>query len=169
MAFVTELGNVTSFAEFQDVVDKDQRLFTTNESLSDDIVDAHLIRATERILTKLRASAWWKAYYVQRDNSINYRTSADIPALDPNLIIARKNDFTDLCVYTALSEFILPGIADFGNEDNAERQKMGYYTQKAETLFGELISMGDWYDFDDDSTIESTEKSPGYFNLKRVR
>jgi hypothetical protein len=46
---------------------------------------------------------------------------------------------------------------------------MGYYTQKAETLFGELISMGDWYDFDDDSTIESTEKSPGYFNLKRVR
>ena len=169
MAFVTESGNVTSFAEFQDVVDKDQRLFTTNESLSDDIVDAHLVRATERILAKLRASAWWKAYYVKRDTSINYLTTADIPAVNANRIKGRVNDFTDLCVYTALSEFILPGVADFGNEDNAERQKMGYYTQKAETLFGELISAGDWYDFDNDNTVESSEKSPGYYNPKRVR
>jgi hypothetical protein len=169
MAFVTESGTVTSFAEFQDVVDKDQRLFTTNESLSDDIVDAHLVRATERILAKLRASAWWKAYYIKRDASINYQTSADIPAVNANRIKARQNDFVDLCVYTALSEFILPGIADFGNEDNAERQKMGYYTQKADTLFGELILAGDWYDFDNDNTVESSEKSPGFYNLKRVR
>jgi hypothetical protein len=169
MAFVTESGTVTSFAEFQDVVDKDQRLFTTNESLSDDIVDAHLVRATERILAKLRASAWWKAYYVQRDSSISYNTTADIPAVDANRIKSRVNDFTDLCVYTALSEFILPGVADFGNEDNAERQKMGYYTQKAETLFGELISAGDWYDFDNDNTVESSEKSPGFYNPKRIR
>ena len=169
MAFVTESGNVTSFAEFQDVVDKDQRLFTTNESLSDDIVDQHLVRATERILVKLRASAWWKAYYVKRDSTINYNTTADIPAVNANKIKARQNDFIDLCVYTALSEFILPGIADFGNEDNAERQKMGYYTQKAETLFGELILAGDWYDFDGDATVESSEKSPGYYNPKRVR
>ena len=49
MAFVIELGTVTSFAEFQDVVNKDSRLFDANESLSDDIVDAQLIRATERI------------------------------------------------------------------------------------------------------------------------
>jgi hypothetical protein len=169
MAFVTESGTVTSFAEFQDVVDKDQRLFLTNESLSDDIIDGHLVRATERILAKLRASAWWKAYYVKRDSSISYNTTADIPAVNANRIKGRVNDFTDLCVYTALSEFILPGVADFGNEDNAERQKMGYYTQKAETLFGELISAGDWYDFDNDNTVESSEKSPGYYNPKRVR
>jgi hypothetical protein len=166
MAFVTESGTVTSFAEFQDVVDKDQRLFLTNESLSDDIIDGHLVRATERILAKLRASAWWKAYYVKRDSSISYNTTADIPAVNANRIKGRVNDFTDLCVYTALSEFILPGVADFGNEDNAERQKMGYYTQKAETLFGELISAGDWYDFDN---VESSEKSPGFYNPKRIR
>jgi hypothetical protein len=169
MAFVTESGTVTSFAEFQDVVDKDQRLFLTNESLSDDIIDGHLVRATERILAKLRASAWWKAYYVKRDSSISYNTTADIPAVNANRIKGRVNDFTDLCVYTALSEFILPGVADFGNEDNAERQKMGYYTQKAETLFGELISAGDWYDFDNDNTVESSEKSPGFYNPKRIR
>ena len=169
MAFVIELGTVTSFAEFQDVVNKDSRLFDANESLSDDIVDAQLIRATERILTKLRSTAWWRSYYVNRDNSISLTTVADIPALDINRIIGRQNDFTDLCVFTALADFILPSVADFGKEDNAERQKMGYYTQKADSLFGELISAGDWYDFDDSGVIASNEKSPGQYNLKRVR
>ena len=169
MAFITESGTVTSFAEFQDVVNKDQRLFEANEGLSDDIVDTQLIRATERILSKIRSSAWWKSYYIRRDQNTVYNTVADIPAVNPNRIKARLNDFTDLCVYTALSEFILPSIADFGSEDNAERQKMGYYTQKADTLFGELITNGDWYDFDNSGTISSDEKSPGQYNLKRVR
>jgi len=169
MAFITESGNVTSFAEFQDVVNKDQRLFEANEGLSDDIVEQQLIRATERILSKIRSSPWWRSYYVIRDSATVYNTAADIPGVNANRIKARLNDFTDLCVFTALGELILPSIADFGNEDNAERQKMGYYSQKAENLFGELIAAGDWYDFDGDNTVESTEKSPGYYNLKRVR
>lgn len=169
MAFVIENNVTVSFAEFQDVVNRDSRLFDANESLSDDIVDAHLIRATERILAKLRASEWWRSYFVNRDDSTIISTVADIPALDPNKIIARQNDFTDLCVYTALGEFILPSVADFGREDNAERQKMGYYVNKAEKLFGELISAGDWYDFDDDGVVVSSEKQPGQYNLKRVR
>jgi hypothetical protein len=94
---------------------------------------------------------------------------ADVPAVDPDLIRARENDFTDLCVYTALSEYILPKVANFGQQDNEERQKMAYYSQKAESLFIELITAGDWYDFNDDSTISSTEKQPGQINLKRVR
>lgn len=169
MAFIEEASTVVSFAEFQDVVNKDQRLFEANEGLSDDIVEQQLIRATERILSKIRSSAWWRSYYVQRDLNTVYKTVADIPAVDPGRIIARQNDFTDLCVYTALADFILPSIADFGNENNAERQKMGYYTQKADELFGELITGGDWYDFDDSGTISSDEKQPGQFNLKRVR
>lgn len=169
MAFITESGTVTSFAEFQDVVNKDQRLFEANEGLSDDIVEQQLIRATERILSKIRSSAWWRSYYISRDLNTVYTTVADIPAVNPNRIKARLNDFTDLCVFTALGEFILPSIADFGNEDSAERQKMGYYTQKADTLIGELITNGDWYDFDNSGTISSSEKSPGQYNLKRVR
>jgi hypothetical protein len=169
MAFITENDVVVSFAEFQDVVDKDQRLFEANEGLSDDAVEAQLFRATERILTKFRSTSWWRSYYIQRDSGITYNTVADVPALDPNRIKARQNDFTDLCIYTALSEFVLPSIADFGREDNAERQKMGYYSQKADALFGELVTAGDWYDFDDNNTITSNEKSPGQINLKRVR
>lgn len=169
MAFITESGTIISFAEYDDVYNRDQRLFDSNEGLSDDVVEDLLIRATERILTKMRASAWWRSYYVRRDNSITYNTVADIPALDVNRIVSRQNDFTDLCVYTALSEFILPMVADFGSEDNAERNKMGYYQNKSESLFGELVTAGDWYDFDDDGTIQSSEKSPGQYNLKRVR
>jgi len=169
MPFVTDNNEVISFAEFQDVVNKDNRLFDANEGLSDDVVETQLIRATERILSKLRSSAWWQAYYVNRNTATLINTLADIPALDATRIIGRQNDFTDLCVYTALAEYILPSVADFGNEDNAERQKMGYYTQKADALFGELISAGDWYDFDDSGTIASNEKSPGQYNLKRVR
>lgn len=169
MAFIIVSSNVTSFAEYQDVVNRDQRLFDANESLTDDEVEPLLVRATERILDKLRSSSWWQNYYINRSNGTTINSAADIPALNPNRIIGRKNDFTDLCVYMALSEFILPKIADFGNEDSAERKKMGYYTQKAETLFGELITAGDWYDFDASGTIVSSEKSPGQYNLKRIR
>lgn len=169
MAFINDGTTVISFAEFQDVVDRDSRLFETNESLSEDVVEPLLIRATERILTKLRSTDWWASYYVRRDNSINYTTTADIPALDPERIIERESDFTDLCVYQALGEYILPKVADFGADDNAERQKMGYYAQKASALFDELISAGDWYDFDNSGTISASEKQPGYSNLRRVR
>jgi hypothetical protein len=169
MAFIRNNGTVISFAEFQDVVDKDQRLFEVNEGLSDDVVEPQLIRSTERILSKLRASAWWQSYYVNRNSTTNFNTVADIPALDVNRIRARLNDFTDLCVYMSMADYILPSIADFSNQDSAERQKMGYYSQKADSLFGELITAGDWYDFDNDLTIESLEKQPGQYNLKRVR
>lgn len=169
MAFVEENSTIVSFAEFQDVVNRDSRIFDANEGLSDDIVDAHLVRATERILDRLRGSDWWRSYYLRRNTSTTINTVADIPSLDANRIIDRQNDFTDLCVYTALAEFILPSIADFGNQDSAERQKMGYYQQKADSLFGELITSGDWYDFDNDATIASDEKQAGQYNLKRVR
>ena len=169
MAFIRNGQNTISFAEYQDVVDADQRIFEANEGLTDDVVENHLIRATERILTKLRSTAWWQGYYVNRDSAITYRTTADIPALNANRIIGRQNDFTDLCVYTALADYILPNIADFSNEDSAERKKMGYYAQKAEQMFGELVSAGDWYDFDGTGTISSSEKQPGRWNLKRVR
>ena len=169
MAFIKNSNTVVSFAEYQDVVDADQRIFDANEGLTDDLVESQLIRATERILVKLRDTAWWRSYYIQRDNSINYTSVADVPALNANKIIGRQNDFKDLCVFIALSEYILPNIADFGNAESAERQKMGYYTNRAEALFGELVTAGDWYDFDGSGAISSTEKSPGQYNLKRVR
>lgn len=168
MPFVLE-NNQVVFAEPEDLIRRDQRLFDSNEGITNDVVYDSLIRSTERILTKLRSSPWWRGYYVNRGSTEGFRTTADIPPLDPTKIIARQNDFTDLCVFFAFSEFILPMIADFGDEDSSERQKMSYYKVRADEMYGELITAGDWYDFDGDGTITADEKQPGAFNLKRVR
>ena len=169
MAFIIENSITISFADYEDVTTQDQRLFDSNEGLTDDVVETALIRATDRILNRVRASGWWRDYYQKRDSSTAYRTVADIPAVDPDRILSRKDDFTELCVATALADYILPQVADFGDDADSERNKMGYYQTRAEALFGELITAGDWYDFDDDGTIQSDEKDPGFFNLRRRR
>lgn len=169
MAFLLNGSQVVSFAEYDDVLQMDQRLFETNEGLTDDVVEDSLIRSTQRILVLLRASDWWKSYYVNRSTTTTYTTVADIPALDAARIQDRKGDFSDLCVYYALFNYVLPKIADFSTEDNAERQKIGFYQAKFNALFGELITAGDWYDFDGSGVIASGEKSPGQYNLKRIR
>lgn len=168
MPFLQNGSQVISFAEYGDVEAMDQRLFETNEGLTNDVVEDSLIRSTARILTLLRATDWWKSYYIRRSTD-SITTAADIPALDIAKISSRKDDFTDLCVYYALYNYVLPKVADFSTEDNAERVKIGYYQQKFDGLFAELITAGDWYDFDGSGTIASNEKSPGYANLKRVR
>lgn len=169
MAFIANATTVFSFAEYQDVVDRDQRLFEANEGLDQTVVEDLLVRGTERILSELRSTSWWAQYWITRDNTTTITSLADVPALDATKIRARQNDFTDLCVYYTMYEYILPKIADFGVDNNAERNKIGYYTQKYDKLFAELIRSGDWYDFDDDETIQSDEKSIGVVNLRRVR
>lgn len=168
MAFIKSGQTVISFAEYQDVADADQRLFDANEGLTDDYVESVLIRSTERILNRIRSTAWWKNYYVSRSTT-PLSNLADVPAPNANYILARQNDFTDLCVAVALNEYILPKIADFGAADNAEMAKMGHYAQRADKIFTELIEAGDWYDFSGTGVITSDEKDPGIVNLRRIR
>lgn len=167
MAFISNGSNVISFAEYQDVFDADQRIFDLNEGLTDDVIETSLVRATERILTRVRSTDWWKGYYLQRDTSTTQ--VVDIPAPSANKIVDRRNDFTELCVAVAMSEYILPKIADFGAADNAEKNKMGYYLQRADKIFAELITAGDWYDFDGSGVVASVEKQATHVNLRRIR
>lgn len=172
MPFIIENNNVVSFAMFQDVLDRDQRLFDANEGITDVIVEDMLIRSTQRILNKLRASDWWVQYYMSRRDAITgqaIQNAADIPAIDPNLIVARHADFTDMCVFFAMQEYILPLVADFGDEQSSERAKMSFYSNRFKDLFGELITLGDWYDWDNDGTVQASERQAGVYNLKRVR
>ena len=169
MAFLTNGTTTISFAEYQDVLDQDQRLFEANEGLTEDVIEDRLIRSTERILSQLRASQWWSDIYVTKTADFVLNTVADIPALDIERIEDRLNDFTELCVYHTLYNYILPKIADFSNEDNAERAKIGFYQQRYNDLFGELISRGDWYNFDGTGAITSADKMPGVYNLRRIR
>ena len=165
MGFILSSGNVISFAEYEDVTATDQRLFEANEGLSETIVEDATTRATERILTKIRSSDWWKSYYIKQSGT----TPVSVPSPDPTKIKARTKDFTDLAVYYALSEILLPKVADFGNADTAERQKIGFYDEKFRALFTELLNAGDWYDFDGTGSVADSEMKPSRQNLVRVR
>ncbi len=90
MAFIIESGVTISFAEYKDVFEQDRRLFDDSEGLTDEVVETALIRATERILSRVRASGWWSDYDTKRDSSTNYVTVADIPAVDPDKIKSRQ-------------------------------------------------------------------------------
>lgn len=167
-------GIVKSFAEYQDVLKMDQRLFEANEGLIEVDVEDQLIKGTTRILYLIRNTDWWRSYYIRQSGSSlspSIFTSGliSLPTPDPNKIQARQVDFTDLCVFYTLFEYILPKVADFSNEDNSEVKKIGLYKEKFGRLFDELIQDGAWYDFDGTGAISATEKMPTVTNLKRVR
>jgi|694.fasta_scaffold154746_6 hypothetical protein len=176
MAFINPgQTGVIAFAEYSDVTSTDQRLFEANEGIADQtIVEDLTIKATSRILQLIRNTSWWRRYYsieasdAQR-RATNTRSTPDVPLPDPDLILGRQADFTDLCVYFTLYEYLLPKVADFSAQDNAEVVKIGVYRTKFDVLFRELIDDGTWYDFNNDGTVTELEKLPTRTNLVRVR
>ena len=176
MAFIISGGNVVSYAEANDVRDKDQRLFEANEftlaNLPDspptlnDYIEDLTTKATARINQKIRASSQWLRYlgYVGQEYD-----SSNIPAFNANLILARKSDFTDMCTYYTLKEYLLPRVADFGNPESAEVQKIEYYSKKFDDLFSELLAMLDWYDFDASGALTDSDKLISVSRRKRTR
>ena len=174
MAFISSGGNVVSFCEYEDVLERDQRVFEANEGLTSTSVEDLAERATVRILYMIRNTSWWASYYLRQSGSsvnVNIFTSGliSVPLPDANRIKARQQDFTDLCVFLTLYEYLLPKIADYSSQDNAEVKKIGVYNEKFRSLFQELIDSGDWYDFDNTGTVSASEKMPTRTNLQRVR
>jgi hypothetical protein len=177
MAFINpNQSGVIAFAEYEDVTATDQRLFEANEGIADaTMVEDLTVKATSRILQLIRNTEWWKRYYLvegseaQRIATQTRNGYVDAPLPNANLILARQADFTDLCVYFTLYEYLLPKVADFSSQDNAEVVKMGVYRTKFDKLFMELIEDGTWYDFDASGTVTKAEKYPTKVNLVRVR
>lgn len=164
MAFITQGTQVLSFADYDDALRIDQRVFEENEGLSIDEVEDSLIRSTERILDLIRNTNWYRKLALSQGASV-----LTVPTPTGAKIVSRKNDFTDLCVYYSLHHYLLPKIADFGAEDNAERVKIDFYLAKFNTLFEELLSNGDWYDYSGDGTVNTKEIQPYPVNYQRVR
>lgn len=166
--------SVLSFADYDDVTAIDQRVFEANEGLTDVIIEDILMRSTQRIISTFTASDWWRAYYIRQsagtyDPLLFTSGLINVPSLNPDKIKARQADFTDLCVYHALANYILPKIADFSKEDNAERVKIGFFNEKFRSMYQELIDDGSWYDFSGNGTISNTEKFPQRSNVARIR
>ena len=177
MAFITVAGSVVSYAEALDVKDKDQRLFEGNEVDFTNVPDAPgslnnyledlAIKSTNRINQKIRASARWREYLGFAGGG--YDSINNLPAFNPNKILSRQADFTDMCCYYLLKEYLLPKLADFGNPESSEVQKIQYYDDKFNELFTELTNMFDWYDSDDDGTVEDGEKMVRFSMTRRTR
>jgi len=166
MAFVTDgSGNVTSYAEYTDVLQKDQRLLEANvikvpaESGFIDVTDFiedMLTKATNRINIKIKASSWWAGYLNYTGQSVS--NPALMPDFNPNNIAAKQQEFTDMAVFYCLYYYLLPLIADFSTEESAELSKIEYYENKFQGLFNELIALADFYDADGDGVIGDSEK-----------
>lgn len=177
MAFIVSGGDVVSYAEALDVKDKDQRVFESNEIDFTDVPDTPgslnnyledlLIKSTSRINQKIRASARWREYLGYAGGG--YDSINNIPAFVGAKILSRKSDFTDMCSYHCLKEYILPKIADFGNPESPEVQKIQYYDDKFNDLYTELLDMMDWYDADNDGTVQDGEKQVRFRLNRRTR
>ena len=108
MAFITDAGGtVISFAEFTDVVQKDQRVLESNNlkipaesgfADTTEFVEDMLQKSTNRILLKLKSSTWWQGYNAYVGNPISSLSA--LPNVTPNLRDPgngqnRQQQFTD--------------------------------------------------------------------------
>lgn len=168
MAFYFSYQTFVSFATYDDLVQRDQRILEANEGLTQAEIDEYLKQASQRILTQIRNTDWWQDYVFDRNTSLN-RNLRLLPSVNPSYILAREQEFKDLNIYFALAEYIYPSVADFGNPESAEVAKINFFRDQYNILFKDLIQAGDWYDFDGDSAIETTEKEPNKQNRVRVR
>lgn len=166
MAFNYNSGNFISFATFEEAVARDQRFFESNEGFTNAQVTDQLAQASQRILTKIKSTDWWRDYQFARDPSLKSDVRR-LPDVDPDRIIQSQQDFKDLNIYFAFAEYLMPRAADFSNE--ADVNKINFYKDQYTALFKELIEDGSWYDFNADGTVEITERAPSRVNLVRVR
>lgn len=181
MAFLTDGGgNVISFAEYTDVVQKDQRIFESNNLKIpaesgfvsvEDYVENMLQLSTDRILLKIKTSAWWSTYnsYTGTTFTLNNLPNVNPDRIDPGNTLGRRQQFTDCCVYYCISQYIAPLFAEFGNDESPEVAKIQYYDAKYNDILNELLAVADWYDADGDSVVEAHEKLTTFARTRRSR
>jgi len=165
-AFIYSYKTFVSFATYEDVTNRDSRVFEANEDLTESEINDYLEQASQRILTQIRNTNWWRDYQRRMAGIIDPNL---LPAVNPDYILARTQEFIDLNVYFALLEYVYPSIADFGNPDSAEFAKIKFYKDLYNVLFDEIIDAGDWYDFSENGTIDTADKMAATVNRVRVR
>lgn len=168
MAFNYNDTTFVSFADYADVTVRDQRFFEANEGFTELDVNDLLKQSSSRILNKIRSSDWWRDYNFARNSALNNDVRL-VPVVNPDNIDGREQEFKDLNIYHCLYEYLLPKVADFGNPQSAEMEKIKFYKEAFDDLYKEIIESGDWYDYNGDHNIATSEKQPSRINLVRVR
>jgi hypothetical protein len=128
----------------------------------DEFTDEHA-KARDDILRRLREE-WW----VRSRNVTNYDISRSLPSLEMDNSKLTESQFTRCAVYRVLSEYALPMLTKWnaeGNEDKFQVMMM-HYRKKYDEEFNAILRDGVDYDFDNDGTVEDTEKQP--FHTRRI-
>lgn len=128
----------------------------------DEFTDEHA-KARDDILRRLREE-WW----VRSRNVTNYDISRSLPSLEMDNSKLTESQFTRCAVYRVLSEYALPMLTKWnaeGNEDKFQVMMM-HYRKKFDEEFNAILRDGVDYDFDNDGTVEDTEKQP--FHTRRI-
>jgi hypothetical protein len=74
-----------------------------------------------------------------------------------------------MCVSYVLKEYLYPKIADFGNPESGEVQKINFHDSKFNELFTEKLAVIIWYDVDNDGNVESGEQLVNFRKNRRTR
>ena len=64
---------------------------------------------------------------------------------------------------------LLPKVADFGNPESSEVNKINFYETKFNELFTEKLSVIVWYDVDADASITSADEMVNFRKNRRTR
>jgi uncharacterized Rmd1/YagE family protein len=128
----------------------------------DEFTDEHA-KARDDILRKLR-DEWW----VRSRNVTNYDISRSLPSLEMDDARLTESQFERCAVYRVLSEYALPQLTKWNNEGSEDRFQvmMMHYRKKYDEEFNSILRDGVLYDFDNDGTVEATEKQP--FHTRRI-
>ena len=128
----------------------------------DEFTDEHA-KARDDILRRLR-DEWW----VRSRNVTNYDISRSLPSLEIDDARLTESQFERCAVYRVLSEYALPQLTKWNNEGSEDRFQvmMMHYRKKYNEEFNSILRDGVLYDFDNDGTVEQTEKQP--FHTRRI-
>ena len=128
----------------------------------DEFTDEHA-KARDDILRRLR-DEWW----VRSRNVTNYDISRSLPSLEMDDARLTESQFERCAVYRVLSEYALPQLTKWNNEGSEDRFQvmMMHYRKKYDEEFNSILRDGVLYDFDNDGTVEQTEKQP--FHTRRI-
>lgn len=120
--------------------------------------DVELARSETEINRVLHVR-WFNSFRATNNNAGTF---------DPTLLDPAQ--WTQACVYHALSYHIAPKLTQFAQEGNEDRFQvmMNYYAGRFEHEIDLCLREGVRYDLDDDGTISSTE-SPNTVSLRLVR
>jgi len=176
MAFQRDASdNVLAFAEAEDIYNLDQRLFESNEisfansgtaaTTLSEYFDILCQRATDRIVTRMQASPQWASY----TSAQNLTSTSILPPVNKNLILGNLQDWTDMCSSYVFKESLLPKVADFGNPESSEVNKINFYETKFNELFSEKLAVINWYDANADDSITSSDEMVNFRKNRRTR